>query len=1009
MSHVGEGSNIFDDSLPPGDEKKDDSGKTPGCSTECSTQKDQISPKLRKRLEKGDQWYLLDVRWFKQWKKYVGFEASDQGQMGAESAHPGPVYTSTLFKDRDQDVLKDHLMEDLDYSLVPEEVWKTFVAWYGIEKSSQPIPRKVVEHGLYVKHCKVEVYLVEFKLALHPEVDVVHTKKFSRVDTVADIIKVMKETFSIPEEKECRLWLNHMRTTYEMLSELNESILDAGLYPNQLLLLEQKKDDGTWPQQTALSSRANMSSIRSDDVRGASNGSSSVGSSMRSTTSGMSSSSYWGYDQPSEPGVCGLSNLGNASYTNTALQCLSNTYTLTEYFLKDAYRKHINEKNPLGMGGNLAKAYGSFLHEMWSGKTSCIHPRNLKATIGKFAPQFAGYNPHDSSELLAFVLDGLHEDLNQVLKKPYVDMDIKSEGREDKEIAQEAWTKYLMRNKSVVVKLFWGQLKCTMVCPDCNKVSREFNPFMCMSLPIPFIKTRELVIRVVRSNPIKRIEEVKITVPKHGQISALLAEVSKQTGVNKDRMFAADVYNCRFHKIFDTRANLGLIMDKDDIYCYEVQVTSAQDPNFTVIAVYNREKIVRTINYTHGSSNTSIYHQLFGVPLLVTVPRDGLTYRTLYGILLDHMRRYVKKQTNTKPDKITGPSEAGYDEADKQVGNADDGLMDSGKNNHNNKPSNDNNTEAKIEVGKGKYSSEEKKEETKATKPEDYFTMSIVDAIGSQVLRNLVDDDAPLKLNNNTYVACDWDSNRKKEHYDLAEAEFKVNHSNAIKNAAEEKKKNIHLLDCVKFFTVEEQLGEEYAWYCKNCKMHKPAFKKTDLWKLPEILVIHLKRATYSRYCRDKLDVLVDYPIHELDLSNELINPDEPKPIYDLYAVTNHHGGMAGGHYTAYAKNPMNGKWYHFDDSKVSEIDERHVVTSAAYVLFYERHIEGQPVLPRRMTHREPSQDKPDKKEKTSSSVFNDSNDGAGAAVIAAEVNPMGENNSSATDDVFNNNNEMDS
>ena len=88
--------------------------------------------------------------------------------------------------DRDQDVLKDHLMEDLDYSLVPEEVWKTFVAWYGIEKSSQPIPRKVVEHGLYVKHCKVEVYLVEFKLALHPEVDVVHTKKFSRVDTVGE-------------------------------------------------------------------------------------------------------------------------------------------------------------------------------------------------------------------------------------------------------------------------------------------------------------------------------------------------------------------------------------------------------------------------------------------------------------------------------------------------------------------------------------------------------------------------------------------------------------------------------------------------------------------------------------------------------------------------------------------------------------------------------------------------------------------------------------------------------
>jgi len=53
------------------------------------------------------------------------------------------------------------------------------------------------------------------------------------------------------------------------------------------------------------------------------------------------------------------------------------TLSVTE----DAYRKHINEKNPLGMGGNLAKAYGSLLHEMWSGKASYTHPRNLKVSI----------------------------------------------------------------------------------------------------------------------------------------------------------------------------------------------------------------------------------------------------------------------------------------------------------------------------------------------------------------------------------------------------------------------------------------------------------------------------------------------------------------------------------------------------------------------------------------------------------------------------------------------------
>ena len=90
-------------------------------------------------------------------------------------------------KDRGREYLKDHLMEDLDYSLVPEEVWRKFVSWYGIKDTSRPIPRHVVVHGLYVKHCKVEVYLVEFRLALHPEVDSTVTKRFSKEDTVSEL------------------------------------------------------------------------------------------------------------------------------------------------------------------------------------------------------------------------------------------------------------------------------------------------------------------------------------------------------------------------------------------------------------------------------------------------------------------------------------------------------------------------------------------------------------------------------------------------------------------------------------------------------------------------------------------------------------------------------------------------------------------------------------------------------------------------------------------------------
>jgi hypothetical protein len=59
-------------------------------------------------------------------------------------------------------------------------------------------------------------------------------------------------------------------------------------------------------------------------------------------------------------------------------------------------------------------------------------------------------------------------------------------------------------------------------------------------------------------------------------------------------------------------------------------------------------------------------------------------------------------------------------------------------------------------------------------------------------------------------------------------------------------------------------------------------------------------------------------------------------PVYDLYAVTNHFGSLNGGHYTAYGKN-INGEWYNFNDSSVSNASRERIQSSAAYLLFYRR------------------------------------------------------------------------
>jgi len=128
------------------------------------------------------------------------------------------------------------------------------------------------------------------------------------------------------------------------------------------------------------------------------------------------------------------------------------------------------------------------------------------------------------------------------------------------------------------------------------------------------------------------------------------------------------------------------------------------------------------------------------------------------------------------------------------------------------------------------------------------------------------------------------------------------------------RKRGIHLEDCLAEFAKEEILSETDPWYCPRCKEFRRARKKFELWKSPDVLVIHLKRFASSRISRDKIDALIEFPVEGLDLSDRIGQKEDGKEsLYDLFAVDNHYGGLGGGHYTAYAKNFENGQWYYFD------------------------------------------------------------------------------------------------
>ena len=122
-------------------------------------------------------------------------------------------------------------MEEQDYFLLPETAWNKLTSWYGLLEQSTVIARKVAVHG---EHQKVEVYLLKFKLTIHPNIINFKLHSFSRVDTVENLETALKQEFEVEEDAECRVWHRSMTHTYELLSNPSQTLQDAGLYDGQV-------------------------------------------------------------------------------------------------------------------------------------------------------------------------------------------------------------------------------------------------------------------------------------------------------------------------------------------------------------------------------------------------------------------------------------------------------------------------------------------------------------------------------------------------------------------------------------------------------------------------------------------------------------------------------------------------------------------------------------------------------------------------------------------------------
>jgi len=152
----------------------------------------------------------------------------------------------------------------------------------------------------------------------------------------------------------------------------------------------------------------------------------------------------------------------------------------------------------------------------------------------------------------------------------------------------------------------------------------------------------------------------------------------------------------------------------------------------------------------------------------------------------------------------------------------------------------------------------------------------------------------------------------------------------------ERNRRTVTLQDCLEEFTKEELLDDDQRWYCPQCKKHRQISKKIDIWKVPGILVINLKRFRYNRQKRGKIRQLVDFPLEDVDFSGYTVGPQKERPTYDVFGIINHEGSLHSGHYTALSKSKELNSWIHFNDSRMRQVtgDPSKIVTEAAYVLF---------------------------------------------------------------------------
>ncbi|KAJ8972102.1 hypothetical protein NQ314_000328 [Rhamnusium bicolor] len=769
------------------------------------------------------------------------------------------------------------LVQRRDFELVPDSLWKALSMWYG---GLLPLPRQVIRPPGR-SEVELELYPLYLRILRHQTQQSVgntaswssvvggygaaalstagltstvntatrrylaHTAAFSRLATVQQVTDFLCHRLALRSE-EARLWLLREHSS-SLLDDDNATLQDLGILDSDQILLEVRNKDLTWPEELGQL---------------VASGGHDVGLSVeRRPTICLPPGEMFSAERGHYilfSGATGLHNLGNTCFMNSALQAVSNTRPLTLYFQRDSQLSELNSTNPLGTKGAVAKRYAELCRELWAGSTRSVAPLKLRYCVTKHAPHLGGGGQHDSQELLAWLLDALHEDLNRVARKQYTELK-DSGGRPDDLVADEAWQQHLTRDHSIITDLFYGQLKSKVTCQTCGHESVRFDPFNLLSLPLPMESYTLCEVLVVWLNgecPVK----YGMRLNSEAKYIELKEQLYGLCGIQPDRLLLAEVAYCQIRTLLadDVRINHGTATE---LYAYELPDTNEVVENEeadheidTELAISesplarspennkNRQesRISKTVPFKKSSisihSNASTVSvssdtsqkspcyliavhrkcvrqetyflsqqkskpSLFGLPLLIGINQNS-TCQGLYEAVWGQVTRLLSPMPQIVFLALNLTCKCCSDDS---LGYAFPFTL-----------------KAVLQGG-----------QICAICHWTQFCRGCILPCSEELLM-----EKSKGSQTTMFIAIDWDPTALHLRYQSSREKLWIEHE-SVATCRKLHTEPIDLDYCLKAFTSEERLEAKY--HCSNCQDKQPATKKLQIWRLPPILVMYLR------------------------------------------------------------------------------------------------------------------------------------------------------------------------